>query len=83
MRRMKIVGWKTYLVAAAAILAGLFAFHNGNVSDGIKGTIFGCALISLRDTLGKLLSGIESIRKSLDNLRGAIDIYQFPKDRQD
>ncbi|MGB8510874.1 MAG: hypothetical protein WCD76_21050 [Pyrinomonadaceae bacterium] len=74
MRGNQIIGWKTYGVAALALVAGSVAFAHGEYSDGVKGIIFGLALISLRDAVAKILRGIEDCRRSLDNMRGAIDI---------
>jgi hypothetical protein len=78
----QIVGWKTYAVAAVAIVVGLVAFGHGYVIEGVKLVLGGAALIALRDTLGKLMSLVESNRKCLDNLRAAIDI-KYPADRQE
>lgn len=74
MKRVQIIGWKTYAVASVAIAAGLWAFTKGNVADGIKGIIFGFSLVALRDVLGKVLSGIDENRKALNNMRAAIEV---------
>jgi hypothetical protein len=69
MNRKEIVGWKTYGVAAISISIGILALAHGYVADGLKGVIFGLALISLRDGLGKVLSTTEGIGRALADLR--------------
>lgn len=81
MKRTQIVGWKTYSVAGIAILAGVIALAHGYVLEGVKLILGGCALIALRDTMGKLMRVVEDNRRALDNLRAAIDI-KYPTDRQ-
>lgn len=73
MKLSKIVGWKTYAVAAVSILAGLIALKQRNIDGAVKGLIAGAALISLRDVLGKVLEMVDANRKSLDDLRAAIE----------
>lgn len=75
MRTAYIVGWKTYLAAIAAILAGAAALFKGNVGDGLKGIIGGAALIGLRDAAAKILRAIEDNREALTNMRGALDTH--------
>lgn len=75
METKETIGWKTYTVAVIAIIAGLVAFAKGNWSDGVKGVIGGCALISLRDAVAKILRAIEANRRAVSNLRAAIDVY--------
>lgn len=67
------VGWKTYAVAALAIVLGIVALANGQTADGLKGIVFGLALISLRDAIGKILRSIEGNRHALSDLRAAIE----------
>lgn len=71
----QIIGWKTYSVGVVAIIAGLYAWLRGNVGDGLKGIIGGLALIAIRDAMAKILHAVEANRKSLDNMRGAIDTH--------
>lgn len=73
MKWLQIIGWKTYSVAAAAILFGLYALAHNNASDGLKGIIGGFAVIALRDVLGKILRAIDGNRVAMDNMRAAIE----------
>jgi hypothetical protein len=75
MTTLQIIGWKTYAVGAVAIVAGLIAWTQGYVGDGLKGIIGGFALISLRDAVAKILRAIEDNRAALDNMRAAIDTH--------
>jgi hypothetical protein len=75
MTTAQIIGWKTYAVAVIAIIAGLVAWTQGYVGDGLKGIIAGFALISLRDAVSKILRAIEDNRAALDNMRAAIDTH--------
>jgi hypothetical protein len=79
-RVARIIGWKTYAVAALSILIGVYAFSQGLGVEGVKAIIFGLALISLRDALAKHLRLTEENRKALDNLRAAVDgLYTIRK----
>ena len=73
MDSFKIIGWKTYLVAAAAILAGCLAIYQRHWGEGLKGIIGGLALIAVRDAIGKLMWLVEENRQTLANLRAAIE----------
>lgn len=75
MTTLQIVGWKVYAVGVAALVAGLIALTQGYLGDGVKGIIAGLALIALRDTMQKVLRGLDSNRKALDNVRAAIDTH--------
>ncbi len=69
----KIVGWKCYLIAAAAIIAGCIALYYRHWGEGVKGIIVGLALIAVRDAIGKLMWLVEENRKTLANLRAVIE----------
>ncbi len=69
----QMAGWKTYTVGILAICVGVYALRRGNWSDGIKGIIFGLALIALRDAVTKILREVAQTRKALMNLRAAVD----------
>lgn len=73
MGSLKIIGWKTYLVAAVAIIAGSIAIYRGHHGEGLKGIIAGLALIAVRDAIGKLMWLVEENRQTLANLRAAIE----------
>jgi len=73
MSSAKIAGWKTYSVGIIAIFAGTYALKLGHWSDGIKGIIFGLALISLRDAVAKILREVGQTRSALMHLRAAVD----------
>lgn len=73
MRLKERIGWKVYAVAVASIILGAVALHKGFVADGLKGLVFGLALASLRDAIGKILHGIEGNRRALSDLRAAIE----------
>jgi hypothetical protein len=75
MKTVHIIGWKTYAVGVLAIIIGMIAWWLGFVGDGLKGIIGGCALIALRDAVGKVLRGQEELRLALTNLRAAIDTH--------
>jgi hypothetical protein len=68
-----VIGWKVNAVGVASILLGLLAVVQKYYGEGIKGVMFGLALISLRDTLGKILAAIDSARIALSDLRAAIE----------
>jgi hypothetical protein len=82
MTRFQIIGWKTYGVATLAILFGLHAASRGNWSDGLKGIIGGCAVIALRDVLGKILSALDENRKAMNNMRASIEALMDNKTGQ-
>jgi thiamine transporter ThiT len=66
-------GWKTYTVAVIAICFGLYALRRGYWSDGVKGIVFGLALIALRDAVTKILREVAQTRSALMHLRAAVD----------
>ncbi|MET0466902.1 MAG: hypothetical protein ABW007_27320 [Chitinophagaceae bacterium] len=70
---VRVIGWKSYAVAALSIIAGAVAISLGLWVDGVKAIIFGLALISLRDALAKHMRLTDENRRALDNLRGAVD----------
>lgn len=69
----RFYGWKTYGVAALAIIAGGFALWHGNAGDGLKGIIGGLALAAIRDALGKLHEAIYINHRTLRDVRAALD----------
>jgi len=69
----QIVGWKVYGVAVISILCGMFALAHQHWVDGLKGIVFGLALITLRDTMGKILRAADDNRKALNNVRASIE----------
>jgi hypothetical protein len=71
-------GWKTYLVAALSIGAGMVALGNGYVGDGLKGIIGGLALAALRDAMGKIQQSIDSNRRVVRDMRAAIETTSSP-----
>lgn len=73
MTAARIIGWKNYAVAALCIVAGLWAFSRGDMDGGVKGSLAGLLVISLRHVLGKVLGAIDDNRQSLDGLRAAIE----------
>lgn len=73
MKSFLIIGWKTYAVAALAILIGGFLLLRGQWGEGLKFIVAGFALIALRDAIGKILRGIDDNRKALNNVRAAIE----------
>jgi hypothetical protein len=80
MTRLQIIGWKTYAVGVVSLILGGIALARGNVSDGLKGIVFGLALISLRDAVGKILRAIDDNRKSFNNMRAVVEAV-MPKKR--
>jgi hypothetical protein len=73
MTSLQIIGWKTYAVGVVSIILGCIALRSGNVGDGLKGIVFGLALIALRDAIGKILRAIDDNRKSFNNMRAAVE----------
>ncbi len=73
-----IEGWKTYAVAALSLVLGIVAFSHGYVGDGLKGVVFGLALIASRDVQGKILRAIESERRAFDDLRATVEAHLPP-----
>lgn len=73
LQRKAPFGWKTYAVAALSVVLGAIAFAQGYVADGLKGIVFGLALIALRDAMGKILHSIEGNRRALSHLRASIE----------
>jgi uncharacterized membrane protein YjjP (DUF1212 family) len=71
----RFYGWKTYSVAAAAIVCGVIALVNGYWSDGLKGIIAGLALMTIRDAIGKLHEAIDINHRTLRDLRASIDSF--------
>jgi hypothetical protein len=69
----QISGWRNYLLAVVCIVIGLCAFYRGNVDGGVKGVLAGCALITLRNVIGKLLKAVDDNCESLKHLRAAIE----------
>jgi hypothetical protein len=69
----QISGWKNHLLGAVLIFIGLCAFYRGNVDAGAKAVLAGCALITLRDALGKLLKAVDANCETLNDLRAAIE----------
>lgn len=74
MKSLHIIGWKTYSVAVISILCGWAALTHHSWSDGIKGIIFGLALIAVRDSIGKMLAAADGNRKALNNVRAGIEV---------
>ena len=74
MKSYQIIGWKTYVVAALAILIGIFLLLREQWGEGLKFIVAGFALIALRDAIGKILRGIDDNRKALNNVRAAIEV---------
>lgn len=74
MRRVEIVGWKSYGVAVLAIFSGLGALYHHQWGDALKGIVGGLALIALRDAIGKILRAIDDNRRALNNMRAAIEM---------
>jgi hypothetical protein len=81
MRETEIVGWKTYGVAVIALIGGVVAFYYHYWADGVKGIVFGLALIALRDSIGKILRSNEGNRRTLSDLRAAIECELTSKQR--
>jgi len=52
-------GWKTYLAAAAAIIAGLMGITNGDYVHGLQGVVGGLALIGIRGGIAKVIQAIQ------------------------
>jgi hypothetical protein len=73
LKRKVPFGWKTYAVAALSIVLGGVAFACGYIADGLKGIVFGFALIALRDAISKILHDIESSRHALSDLRASVE----------
>jgi hypothetical protein len=69
----KIIGWKVNAVGVLSILLGVWALAEKQYVEGIKGILFGAALLSLRDTLGNILAAIDSARVAMSDLRAAIE----------
>ena len=69
----KIIGWKVNAVGVVSILLGAMALIESQHIEGIKGILFGLALLSVRNTLGKILAAIDSARIALSDLRAAIE----------
>jgi hypothetical protein len=69
----KIIGWKVNAVGVVSILLGLLGLLERQPVEGIKGILFGFALIAIRDTLSKVLAAIDSGRRALSDLRAAIE----------
>ncbi|MCP9494268.1 MAG: hypothetical protein MSG64_07420 [Pyrinomonadaceae bacterium MAG19_C2-C3] len=75
LRTRDIIGWKTYAVAALSCVLGIVAFSHGYLADGLKGVVFGLALIASRDVQGKIMRVIESERRAFDDLRATIEAH--------
>ena len=73
MKSFHIIGWKTYLVASLAIVVGLFLLFSKQWGEGLKFIVAGFALVALRDSIGKILRGIDDNRRALNNVRAAIE----------
>jgi hypothetical protein len=69
----QISGWKNYSLATGLILIGLYAFYRGNSDGGIKAILVGCAIITLRDAIGKGLRMLNDNCEALEDLRAAIE----------
>ena len=69
----KIIGWKVNAIGVVSILFGVWALAKQQHVEGIKGILFGAALLSMRDTLGKILAAIDSARIAMSDLRAAIE----------
>lgn len=54
-------GWKTYLAAAAAILAGAVALVNGHYAEGLGGIVAGLALIGVRGAVAKVIETLQQL----------------------
>jgi hypothetical protein len=73
MKAWQIVGWKTYAVAVLSLIIGVWSLAYGYTADGIKGIIFGFALIALRDATAKILRAVDDTCKTLSSLRATIE----------
>ncbi len=82
MRTAQIIGWKTYAVAVLALIAGGYALTQRLWAEGIKGILFGLALIALRDVLGKILSLTDANRRTLADLRATIEADLTSRDKE-
>jgi hypothetical protein len=69
----EIIGWKVNAVGVASLVLGAVAIFEKQYIEGIKGILFGAALLSIRDTLGKMLGAIDSARIAMSDLRAAIE----------
>jgi hypothetical protein len=69
----KIIGWKVNAIGVVSILLGLAALLEWQTIEGIKGILFGLALIAVRSTLATILATIDSARIALSDLRAAIE----------
>jgi hypothetical protein len=68
----KITGWLTYAAAAALIAAGLVLMKTQFI-EGAKWALLGAAFIGLRRALAKVLTELDFNRRTLADLRAAIE----------
>jgi hypothetical protein len=68
--QMNTQGWKTYLAAAAAILAGIVAVTQGHYAEGASGVIGGLALVGVRGAIAKVIEAILSKQGALAFVAG-------------
>lgn len=69
----QIIGWKVNAIGVLSILLGVIGFVQGQHVEGTKGVMFGLALLTIRNVLGKVLGAIDSARMAMSDLRAAIE----------